>query len=218
MSLAARVAELLSKGFLDPISRRCYFVTDSKIHIAEASKKGAAHVTLELPAACECLVLELEKGRVAGKPDPDWFKFLANEKCADGAFLVPAGLHAYDAHVVECKATVRSDNWPDIKLQLSGTLARLRALAGVLQVQLAQVYCYTAYRKDELTEALKADPAELRPEVGMSIHTAELLDWGLDKADLGCCGMFPHRRILLTLGEDSIGRATVPLARALTAL
>lgn len=209
MSLGGRVPAFLAPTFL---SSRCRLENRQEVVIEEMEPSGCARVTMSLPAATECLILTLEKGQ--GGADTQWFKFLKSEKCADGAFLARVGEHRYEAYVIECKATVDSSNWDRAKTQMAGTVARLRALAGVFEVQITRIRCYTAYRHDRLTDALKADPAELRPGVGTSFRTADLLDWQRDVADLGPLGELPHRKVPLTQDADKIWCSTVPVSPA----
>lgn len=213
MSLRERASTLLDASFLQ---KRCQFGTVEEIVVQETEPTGAARVTVLLSGPTECVQFRLEKGQKKEQnlDEVAWFRFLKNEKCADGSFLVSVGPETYELYVIECKTKLGSDNWERAKAQMAGSIARVQAIAAVLGIRITRIHCATAYREDILTTALPADFGEQRPLVGKSVRTAGLLDWQRSVADLGPLGELPHRQIRLTVDAQGVGLAVVAWSAA----
>lgn len=124
-----------------------------QVVIVEREKAGEARVACSLPEGALCIQWNLPTGL---------FQFLKEEKNADGALLIwrDDGTHDghFEAHVMECKATVNQNTWTKILQQCRWTFLRLRAVAGVLGVPISRVTFYTAYRDDKLSIASSRNP------------------------------------------------------------
>jgi hypothetical protein len=188
----------------------------SPIIVEETAKDGRAHVTFQPEDGAHCIEWLMQQGL---------FKFIKDDKNADGAFFVQRSERSFEAHVVECKRTINQDSWDKAKRQMRWTLIRLRALAGVLGVELANVVCYTAYCDDELQADSSPDPAESKIPIGdeeASIpEDAEIqrtlrrqFDWDGEEVHLrDFDDAFPHRKLPLQLNAG-VGIGSFPVARA----
>lgn len=141
---------------------------------------------------------------------------------ADGAFFVVTDPGAAEAHVIECKRTVTQDAWSKAKRQMRSTLLRLRALAGVLGVELRSVVCYTAFCEDELSPESMPEPAELKvplgdeepqtPEAALDLDAVRRqFDWEEAFVHLpDISGSITHRKLPLDLVNDrGVGKFSV---------
>jgi hypothetical protein len=108
--------------------------------VEEQSTEGNARVVLRLPPTVVGVEWKFQ--------GHEFFPFLSTRKNADGALLLHApGSKEVDLHVVECKRSVRSEQWLTVKQQFHGALLRLRALCAVLGFEIRRVVCYTAFRE-----------------------------------------------------------------------
>ena len=102
---------------------------------------------------------------------------------------------------MECKRTINLESWNDAKIQLRWSLARVRALAGVLGVPISRACCYTAYREETfstnpgLVKLLIAGPSPSDP---LSQGFRAQFDWPDEEIDLGPYpSRWPHRKVKL---------------------
>jgi hypothetical protein len=186
----------------------------SPIIVEEAAKDGSARVSFEPQGGVRCIEWRISQGL---------FKFIKEDKNADGAFFVQRSESSFEAHIVECKRTINQESWNKAKLQMRWTLLRLRALAGVLGFELANVVCYTAYCDDELQAESSPDPAETKipigddePAIPEDVEIQRTLrrqfDWQSEQVHLrDFDDPFPHRKLPLQLNEG-VGVGSFPVA------
>jgi len=174
--------------------------------IEEKQQEGRAELQCAIPAGYTCAVFQLH-----GKDG--LFGFLLETKNADGAvlFLRPNGEHV--AWIVECKKTLDQGKWEIVLKQFKWTLARLRAIAGVLGLEIAEVALATAFRNDRLSEDESPNPTSGKAPIGPSadsdgfgeMNWARLtqLAWMNDEIELeGVPGTFRHTKIRLDPNGD----------------
>jgi hypothetical protein len=186
--LAARIAE----GF-------CW-VGEEVVEIFEDSADGEARVTCALPPGGVGLVFRLD--RVG-------FPFLRQRSAVDWLLFVHLTDGSVDAHLVEFKRTVNPFKWREVKEQMASSVTRTRALAGALGVEVREVHCYTAFRRDFLSLPATLAPVLVRSPVGSEevaraepaeTHTGRLgqRDWGAPEISIdGVDTPVLHRRIQL---------------------
>lgn len=174
--------------------------------VVETEVAGEASVVLALPEGCLCIQWTLPTGL---------FRVLRLEKNADGAFILQRADGSFEAHVVECKKDVNRSTWPKARTQMRWTLSRLRALAGVLGIELRRGVLYTAYRTADLPPESAPNPTAQRrpigPLLGEDATSAGLVwarrverEWVEDEVSLaGFDGHFVHCKI--QLDERGVG-------------
>lgn len=183
------------------------------IRVEEMADEGRAEVTFPPPDGSLCIEWAIQK---------NVFGFLKDAQNADGAFFVLTGDDAAEAHVVECKRTITQDSWSKAKLQMRSTLLRLRALGGVLGVEITKVIGYTAYCDDELDPDRSPDPSITKISVGDEPPAPEdaedagavrnQFDWGSEVAHLrGFSEPLTHRKLKLQM-SDGVGRGSFRLS------
>jgi hypothetical protein len=143
--LARRLAARIEDGF-------CW-VSEAPIEVFEETAGGEARVTCTLSSEGVCLVFRL---------DEVGFPFLRQRKAVDWLVLLHVLDGSIDAHLIECKRTVSSGSWREIKSQMASSVTRGLALAGALGAQIRRFHCYTAYRNDRLS----TDPVFARLPLG----------------------------------------------------
>lgn len=202
MKLAGDLEKQLKSSVQDSLYR--IVIGPSPVVVEETAKDGRARVVFEPAEGARCVEWHVQQRL---------FNFLKEDKNADGAFFVQCRERSFEAHIVECKRTINQDSWDKAKRQMRWTLLRLRALAGVLGVELASVVCYTAFCEDELHPDSSPDPAEGKIPIGdeepLSPEDAEAqlalrrqFDWEGDEVNLRDFeGAFPHRKLPLELKE-----------------
>lgn len=149
MALDPKVAQRLSAC----IQPSLFDVCEGHTHVKEEleADDSAATVTCLLPAKTTCIRWKLES--------PNLFPFLKERLAADGALLIERADGTYEAHVMECKLTINQDTWTRAKRQMRWSLVRLQALAGVLDVKLTRMRCYTAYRHERWEKGCSSFPS-----------------------------------------------------------
>ena len=138
--------------------------------VRERSEPGKAHVALTLPEGCLCIQWNLPTGLL---------RVLKEEANADGAFILQRPDGGFEAHVVECKTTVDRSTWRKARLQMRWTLSRLRALAGVLGVELRRGVLYTAFRMDKLSPDSDRNPLVQKRRIKQGVEKDAKIDWNL---------------------------------------
>jgi hypothetical protein len=174
------------------------------VEVAETASDGRAQVTCRLPAEAICIRWKIEK---------IVFNFLKDaRRAADGALLLQMPDGRFEAHLMECKRTINLESWNEAKIQLRWSLARVRALAGVLAVPIARTYCYTAYREETFSKnpgLMKLMIEGQPPGDPLSQEFREQFDWPDEEIDLGSySSRWPHRKVEL----DTEGRGEIHLS------
>ncbi len=124
---------------------------------------GAAEVTLRLPGSAPALLLH------GAQASTGYFSFIRNQKCADGALLVDLGNKRYAGYLLECKRTLNPGKLQDVREQLIGAIYKLRAIVGLLEGRLEQVYLFAAFRENQLTMARSAGSIYHRQRIGYAV-------------------------------------------------
>jgi trans-aconitate methyltransferase len=136
------------------LQNNLYEILAGQAVVKEQEKEGEAHVDCALPPETVGIQWHIE--------NPKLFPFFKQQLAADGSLMVQRPDGTWEAHILECKATVNQDAWAKALRQMRWSLMRLRALAGVLGVQFSRVVLYTAFRKDEM----RKDPVLLKLPLG----------------------------------------------------
>lgn len=200
MKLAKPVDHCLDKL----IQKNLFELHTGTVEVTETADEGRAQITCRLPSEAICIRWKIEKIP---------FNFLQNaDRAADGALLVQMADGRFEAHVMECKKTINLKSWDKAKIQLRWSLARVRALAGVLGVPIDRTCCYTAYRE----ETFSKDPGLTKLWLGtgtsddpLSQEFREQFDWPDDEVDLGHYpSRWPHRKVQL----DTEGKGAIDLS------
>lgn len=177
--------------------------------VEESDRQGRAEVTFTAPARWR-----LERLAIHHDYAFDWLHL---KKAADGIVLVRRPNGCWEAHIVECKRKVKTSSWLDVQAQLHGSCIRLRAICGVLGVQVDRITLYTAFRED-LLGSRSPDPALTTLPVeptGPRSPAIIVKAWRASILDLEGFGPLAHQRIQLTDAGDDVGRATVVLGLAM---
>jgi hypothetical protein len=173
------------------------------VRIVERAPEGKAEVECPVPEGCTWIQWRLD----------GLFKFLKEDNNADGLLLLCRQDGRYEAHVIECKRTVRPDRWHKIQRQFRWHLGKLLAIAGVLGIQFERVTLGTAYQRDQLSEDESPNPTRGRPTLeGEGDDATTITDgrryqlaWMNDQVRLpGFAHPFSHVKIRL----DAQGRGT----------
>lgn len=200
MNLASSVDHCLHKL----IQRDLFELHRGTVEVAETASDGLAQITCRLPAEAICIRWKIEK---------IVFNFLKDaRRAADGALLVQMPDGRFEAHLMECKRTINLESWSDAKIQLRWSLARVRALAGVLGVPIARTCCYTAYREETFSKnpGLAKLMVEGQPSGdSLSKDFRAQFDWPNEEIDLGSYpSRWPHRKVKL----DTDGQGAIDLS------
>lgn len=174
--------------------------------VRETAVPGEATVALALPEGCIAIQWRLPTGV---------FRVLKEEANADGAFILQRADGSFEAHVVECKKTVDRRDWAKARKQMRWTLSRLRALAGVLGIELRRGVLYTAFRADNLSPESDPNPTAQRRPLGPLQEEGPGIVWDERRAErewvdnevrlAGFDARFTHRKI--QLDEHGAGSA-----------
>lgn len=205
MSLAQRAKERLRREFVE----QCLVLTEAReFRVEERSSDGAAEVVLELEQPRECLCFQAEP-----QGGTRWFQYVGTQKCADGSLLVPTTGGGYIAHIVECKATLDSSKWMDVKLQFAGALLRLHGVAAALDLRIENVKCYTAFRKSRLVDPRNV--VSRHAMLGGPTPPADAIaDHAKASADLRWFGRTVHKDVPLVVEQQDgrdVGRARLAI-------
>ncbi|EIJ41784.1 hypothetical protein BegalDRAFT_0876 [Beggiatoa alba B18LD] len=101
-------------------------------------------------------------------------------------------------HIIECKTTVRSDEWEHIKKQFKGALLNAFALHGLLALKkITAIYVYTAFRRDKIQPQNNPNPVLLKTGVGTNLNLTNSLDWFDETIKLLSIPNIPHQKIEL---------------------
>lgn len=146
------------KQFLDG---RCYEIHNgSQVKVIENSAEGYAELTCVLKRAVEFVGLK--------QSDTSSFLFVKNQRSVDGALLIPIKPTAFSVHLIELKKSVDETKWQDIKEQLSCSWLRIKAICGMLDIEVDSVTCYTGYQNDNLS----TNPALMKLPLGLSASSS----------------------------------------------
>ncbi len=213
MSLDAQtVSHAFHRRFVDEC---CAFFDEPQGVVLEDGKQGTTgyariQVTVhrrsrQKTAARQSLRLQ----RIEKSGTTQWFPHLAEEKCADFALLIHRHKDTAYGFVIECKETVSATEWDKVKLQLAGMIARLRSMAGALDVQLSKVDCYTAFRRDALSDQLDTAPSRRRGRLGQPAPKGLHRDWLKPEIELPQMGSFHHAKI--KIDGNGLGTLNLPV-------
>jgi hypothetical protein len=141
--------KLFNKDWVSEASGRIVF--------AERSLTGKGKVVFKVDTSC--IVIKPPKQRTI------WA--LAQQKCADGAFLSFCDGEA-KLHIIELKSKVTLGTWAHVLEQFEGMFLTSLAVARLLQIQKpAHVICYLVGKEDCITNELNsATPTLLKAPVG----------------------------------------------------
>lgn len=124
----------------------------------------------------------------------------------------------WEAHIVECKASVGVNAWQRIREQFRGSRIRLDAICGVLGIHVDDVTLYTAFRNDRMglaspelsiVDMVAGGPSPAQTEVERARVAA--IEWRARTITLQGFPPLPHRRVALAVRDDT-GYATVSLS------
>lgn len=181
-----------------------------EVSVEECAEDGRACVRFTAPRGWR-----LERLAIHHRHRFDW---LSLRKAADGIVLACRPDAIWEAHIVECKASVGMGAWEKVREQFRGSRIRLDAICGVLDIDLAQVMLYTAFRHDRmglgspdlaLIDTMVGPPAP--HDAGVDHAKAAAMAWRAPTITLPGFPPFPHRRVPLTVRDDT-GYATVSLS------
>ena len=166
------------------------------VTVVEPNAEGEAEVSIS--AANRLLLVQTtEKNAI---------RYLKQKKVADATICEFVTDNSVSLHLIECKRTVKPNNWEHAKAQFQGALLNAFAVCGLLNVrEIRDVRLYTAYRYDRLSAEHSADPALMKMPVG-GRHPAMALDWQIGTVNL-LDHLFSHQKIRL----DADGRAALSL-------
>jgi hypothetical protein len=124
--------------------------------VQETAEDGFAEVRFAIPA--DRIGLSI---RLSGQ---EGFPFLQSARNADGHLLIEATPGKWQAHIIECKRTVRGAKWPHIVDQLCWSMVRLQIVADFLRLPIVAWRFHIAYREDKISQP--TNPAFLKTPVG----------------------------------------------------
>lgn len=174
------------------------------LRVVETAEDGRAEVRFSVSPGCLGLGFVLSEGVK--------ISFLADTKSADGHMLVQEKDGSWTAHVVECKATVRSKDWTKAQKQLVAGMLRLQIVADFLGVEIARWRGHVAFRNDLLSPRRTPDLAFLEAPLGRDPADEEQLrqrqSWALGQIQgVSFVATLPVHKVQL----DSAGEAQVAL-------
>lgn len=174
---------------------------DNAVVVEETAPQGRARVRVRAPKGWRVVCLPLDHGYE--------FCWLAERKGADGIVLACDPDGRWQAHIVECKATVSDGKWDEIRAQFHGSRLRLAAVCGVLGIAVRAVTLHTAFRRDKIGVA-SPDPEVFEAEMVATPRRAPRDMWRDGWVPLDGFGVFTHRRVPLDVRDD-IGHGTITL-------
>ncbi len=144
--------------WIDPnhYERSSQFVT-----VRETAKEGEAEIVFRV--ANDTLRINLS--------EDNRLNYLKQKKVADAVIFEFISEHAVRIHIIECKSTVKRNEWEHIKEQFTGAVINAVAMLGVLGFQeqdIQETLFYTAYRKEKLSIDNNPNPGQLKHPVGKS--------------------------------------------------
>lgn len=137
----------------------CWTRSDGTVVVEEKEKGGIARVRFILPVGRPCIQWHIGGSHL--------FRILKEESAADGLFMLQTLDDFWEAHIVECKKTVSDQTWKKARQQMRWTLARLRALSGILGFSVSSVVCYTAYREERQSPGRALNSTDFKLGVGV---------------------------------------------------
>lgn len=194
----------MTTGRWDRIAAACRAsaVDGGTVLVEETQDDGRAEVRFVAPPGWR-----LEKIAVDHRHGFEW---LVERKSADGIVLARTPQGQWQAHIVECKKTIKEKSWAGVRAQLHGSRLRLDAIAGVLGIEIERVVLYTAFREDRIglgspDPILDAVPIGGR-EPGEPARARAA--WRASTVFIPGEGPLSHRRLQLHTVED-VGRIDV---------
>lgn len=197
------LSESLRDRLVTWFHKEAYQESDRQLIVKEPKKAGEAEVTVTLQRY-SIAFNNMEKSRLS------CFK---NAKCADGIIFEQLNDGNWNLHVMECKRTMKADEWEKTKQQFEGAILNAHALAGVLGIQgFSNIYCYTAFRHDRLTPASSPDPVFAKLLVGVPTTASPSFDWEKDRVKILSLPRVQHKKVQL---DPATGTGTTELLQVI---
>jgi hypothetical protein len=168
-----------------------YQYSNQEVFVIETKEGGEAKI--------HCLV---NKDTLCFNGDQIHLTFLKQQKSVDGIVFIFSDKNEVFLHLVECKRTIRQNNWIETKEKFEGSLLTTLALQGLLNLpKIQNIYCYTAFREDKLTDRLKCNLVDI--EAGMNPKQEQKenyhsgIDWLNDEINILSLHKIKHKKIEL---------------------
>lgn len=187
--------------------RRQTALDGGAVSVTETSSDGAAEVTFHAPEGWRLERLNL----------PEALTWLAVRNHADGIVFAQRPDGRWEAHIVECKATVSDNAWGKARQQFRGTRVFADAVAGVVGVELSAAVVYTAYRTSKIDAASSPDPIIAAIPVGSPAtrttpeRHAGRVEWASADIAVEGFGRLPHHKVQLEVGDTGVGHGAIQL-------
>jgi hypothetical protein len=166
-----------------------YQYSNQEVFIIETKEGGEAKI--------HCLV---NKDTLCFNGDQIHLTFLKQQKSVDGIVFIFSDKNEVFLHLVECKRTIRSNNWIETKEKFEGSLLMALSLQSLLNLpQIKKIYCYTAFREDKLTKnpSKRTDFVELEANIILNDSYDSNLDWQENEINILSLHKIKHRKIEL---------------------
>ena len=171
------------------------------VTVSETASDGGAEVRVTVPDGWRLERLSL----------PEALSWLSVRNHADGIVFAQRPDGRWEAHIIECKATVSDNAWRKARKQFLGTRVFADAVAGVTGISISDAALYTAYRTSKIDPATSTDPIINVVPVGSAstrrddARYAGRVEWASDDIIIDGFGRVPHRKLHLTLDEAGVG-------------
>ena len=179
---------------------------NTSAEIKEKSESGK--VILQCSVQNDALVFDTPEKNVLPYLDGDKRGARA---CADTfVFSQVEGEDSCNLHIMEFKKTINTSSLDKAKWQLTMGLYNARALAGFLGIPIRDVFFYSAYRRDEITDMEESTLIQLRASNNREA-IQKMNDWKIGRCKLEIDGevrCFPQKKIKL----DESGHGAICLS------
>lgn len=99
------------------------------------------------------------------------FDYVENSQCADYA-IIEDNNGVWVLHIIEFKRTVNQTKWNKCKIQFQGAIAMSKAICGILDINIDDIICYTAYVNENFKMKNTTAPAMLKLPLGKKTTNA----------------------------------------------
>lgn len=188
---------------LEFIHKNLIQVSKECIEIREKSETGEVKLDINIKNWCICF----------NNLDKNILPYINIKNCADYIIFEKTENLSWILHIIECKRTVKNKEWSHIKEQFKGAFLNALAISGYLgiNIDMNNIKLYTALRNDKLSEYLKANPIELKSQVGRLSENNDIFEWREGEVILETFNKIncKHEKIQLNV-NDGTGSYSIP--------
>lgn len=162
----------------------------NKLTIYEADKGGKGEVEFEYNLPCARFL-----------PGKQPIKWLKNQKCADGAFIIFDGSDVH-LHIVELKSRLVSSEWIKAIEQFEGMLLNALAMKSIINVdRFTSITCHISFTDDQMSPSRTTLLSGLKMGLGTRPPVSGSLEWLYERLSL----LNAHQAKVVKIQRDANG-------------